>query len=492
METPQSGGCGPVAGHVSLRLSEPGCQPAHVSVSPVFGFDAVGGPHSATSTHIPGRLPNAVYTLTPNVTFAILKAANAPPEAYFLCRKTYISRVEHRRDRIVVVDNLDTLTVAHGRVFLDKAFPDGHTDTEWIRMPAVLTFKHAGGVSFARTSRGWVVWGYFMTGFECRRPSLLEHHRLVAPLTVMNVAAGNREVFVRTNKGWLAYGTDSYGQLGVNNAQTYSGPVFVVDGNTIVSIQTGYECSFAWTMDGMLACGNNDCGELGIGQPIAMRPIAHRRTPNTPAVFTPVALPAGVVPEAVVCRRYGPGCCTFFLYRGQCWACGMNDLGQLGLGRCSSPVIKPALLPIPVDGVTSDTRSTVILSAGRLLGCGGNPGGLLHPTTGHLTHPTPIATPDDVDAVHMDWGQLFVRTGADWFGRGANYPSRLGVDDDEDVVRGFTRVVNEGRCHRLTRDTMFIDGLVPAQTTETVSSHGLGREEREGRWGCLAFLRHGR
>ena len=90
--------------------------------------------------------------------------------------------------------------------------------------------------------------------------------------TVTAIAAGgNHSVALCSDGTPVAWGYNSYGQLGNNSTTTSYAPVAVtttgvLSGKTVVGIAAGYSHSMAWCADGtMAAWGSNASGQLGNG-----------------------------------------------------------------------------------------------------------------------------------------------------------------------------------------------------------------------------------
>ena len=213
---------------------------------------------------------------------------------------------------------------------------------------------------------------------------------------VKNIATSGYMSYVILEDGTLfACGKNNVGQLGLGNllpVSTFTKVTFYLDGRPIFIgpvkniITNGYS-SFALLEDGtLLACGANDEGQLGLGTVLPVNTFTKVTSDLNPLLReswdTPV--PIGVVKNIVT-----NGKSSFALLEdGTLFACGQNNVGQLGLGnllpvstftKVTSYLDDTTTMFInPVKNiVTNDSSSFAILEDGTLLACGANDEGQL-------------------------------------------------------------------------------------------------------------------
>ncbi|MGO9480245.1 MAG: hypothetical protein ACLP05_00495, partial [Candidatus Kryptoniota bacterium] len=210
--------------------------------------------------------------------------------------------------------------------------------------------------------------------------------KVLLPVTCTAVAAGSKYSLAIGSDGNLyAWGSNTYGQLGIGNTTGQNTPQVVTLPNGVTdwtAVAAGDIHSLAiGSNDSLYAWGDNLDGQLGIG------------TLVSPPYNTPqkVLLP-------VTCTAVAAG----FTHNlalggdGNLYAWGYNGWGQLGLGNFSSPDSVPQAVLLPT-GVTSWTavsagynHSLAIGSDGNLYAWGNNFYGQLgNDTTDAIAHSTP-------------------------------------------------------------------------------------------------------
>jgi len=187
-------------------------------------------------------------------------------------------------------------------------------------------------------------------------------HVKALPSPVIKLAAGYYHSLVVLKNGELwACGYNKYGQLGLGDTQKRQRlePVKGLP-SSVIKIAVGSVHSLVVLKNGELwACGDNDFGQLGLGDN------EHRQR------FGRIkGLPSPVIKLAA--GRYHS---LVLLKNGELWACGYNNFGQLGLGdtehRQHFERVKG--LPSPVIKLAAgDTHSLVLLKNEALWACGYN------------------------------------------------------------------------------------------------------------------------
>ena len=139
-----------------------------------------------------------------------------------------------------------------------------------------------------------------------------------SPVNVKQVACGQEYTMIVKNDGslWGCGTSGRYIGLGDDKERIMFTKVTTNINNDVERVICGAYHTFILKNDGSIwACGNNSNGELGLGDTTA------RKT------FTQVTTNVSDVKE-IVCGYK----CTFMLKNdGSLWACGYNNLGQLGL-----------------------------------------------------------------------------------------------------------------------------------------------------------------
>ncbi len=332
------------------------------------------------TTDIAGRLPNAVFTLPPRLVQAIVGRAElsaATREALVAeCKKLYLASREYEENKVVFVDmycaRSTTITLDCGRLY----------------------------------SEGDNEHGQCGIGSEEKK---VTGPRLIRLPPVLQVWCGHHRWFAKTTRGLYTWGRSYLGRLGVGGGVPVNRPRLVpIDGN-VQDISLNAAASFIRTGSGWLACGENSNGQCGVGS-----------TDRWVTTLTPVALPDDVNTgvDRVMCSPN----ITFFIAGRRCFSCGVNRVGQLGIGSDEHSICTPTELPVPVDDIMFRYDVTIIRSGDALLACGVNMSRLVSATDAHkIVTPIPLDLPGPVVKLVLDWGNLFVRLGgAGWVGRGVN------------------------------------------------------------------------
>jgi alpha-tubulin suppressor-like RCC1 family protein len=245
-----------------------------------------------------------------------------------------------------------------------------------------------------------------------------------------NVSAGaNHTLAVKTNGTLWAWGTNTYGQLGINNATNRSSPVQVgTDTNwsrAFCNTNTGSSgpVSFAIKTNGTLWAWGRNAGGLGVFY-----------NQNATAGYVPVQIGTGTDWASA-----GTGIRSSFAIKtgGTLWAWGYNSQGVLGLGDVttrSSPVqIGTGTDWSKVDG--SRTSTFAIKTGGTLWAWGYNGVGQLgQGNTTVRSSPVQVGTGTDwsnISASGQNVGQfvLALKTGGTLWSWGGNGYGQLGLGD---------------------------------------------------------------
>jgi alpha-tubulin suppressor-like RCC1 family protein len=263
----------------------------------------------------------------------------------------------------------------------------------------------AGGSahSLALTSSGQVLaWGYnadgelgngITTTTGCFCISTPVAVSLPSGITVTAIAGGQSHSLALTSTGQvLAWGSNSYGQLGNGSTTNSSTPVAVSlpSGTTVTAIAAGDGHSLALTSSGqVLAWGWNFYGQLGNG------------TTTNSSTPVPVSLPSGTTVTAIAVGFYHSLALTS---SGQVLAWGWNFYGQLGNGTTTTTT-SCQCIPTPVQvSLPSGTTVTAVAggyghslaltSTGRMLAWGYNGYGELgNGSTTNSSTPVAVSLP---------------------------------------------------------------------------------------------------
>jgi alpha-tubulin suppressor-like RCC1 family protein len=146
-------------------------------------------------------------------------------------------------------------------------------------------------------------------------------------------AGGYHSLFLKNDSTVWACGDNSSGQLGDGTTTNKPIPIQIPSLSGIVAIDAGYDYSLFLKNDGTVwACGNAQNGKLGSGS-------------NIGKVTTPVQISSlsGIISIAAGLEHS-----LFLKNDGSVWACGRNDVGQLGDGTTTNKSI-----PVQVTGLCS-------------------------------------------------------------------------------------------------------------------------------------------
>lgn len=256
---------------------------------------------------------------------------------------------------------------------------------------------------------GWNISGQLGDNSTTQRdaPVVVDATGALLNKTVVGLAAGSSHSLALLSDGTVvAWGNNSYGQLGNNSTANSSVPVAVdttgaLAGKTVITIAAGggnldRPHSLALCSDGtVVAWGYNGSGELGdnsfADSPV---PVAVNTTAGTSALFgkTVVAIAAGFAHSLALCAD------------GTVAAWGDNFRGQLGnngaVGSAGAPVAvnttagTSALFGKTVTAIAAGHFHSLALCAdGSLAAWGGNfQGGLGDNTTTQRLVPVPVIT----------------------------------------------------------------------------------------------------
>jgi len=285
-----------------------------------------------------------------------------------------------------------------------SAFGVGGTNTLPIRvaMPStveVVSFAAGGGFGIAATTNGLVyTWGSNFDGAlgdgtttDNPTPTLVN---LPSGVQITKVAGGSNFALALASDGTVyAWGTNSFGQLGIGTNVNSFTPVQVSSLTDISSIYAGATFSYAIDGDGVLhAWGNNSGSQLGDGTTV------QRRTPVT------ISLPADVATvsafeESSLAR----------LANGDVYGWGYGGNGQLGAGNTNNSAVPvKALIPSGVSIVDVGMGSSsgyAVADNGDLYSWGYNINGALgNGTNVNSDTPALASTPAGVRFVSVDGG----------------------------------------------------------------------------------------
>ncbi len=261
----------------------------------------------------------------------------------------------------------------------------------------------AGGSahSLALTSSGQVLaWGYnadgelgngITTTTGCFCISTPVAVSLPSGITVTAIAGGQSHSLALTSTGQvLAWGSNSYGQLGNGSTTNSSTPVAVSlpSGTTVTAIAAGDGHSLALTSSGqVLAWGWNFYGQLGNGTTTT--------TTSCQCIPTPVqvSLPSGTTVTAVA---GGYGHSLALTSTGRMLAWGYNGYGELGNGsttNSSTPVAVSLPSGTTVTAIAGGFyHSLALTSSGQVLAWGiNNYGQLGNGTTTNSSTPAVVS-----------------------------------------------------------------------------------------------------
>ncbi len=404
--------------------------------------------HSVTCTvDIPGRLPNAVFTLLPSTILTILTHSLAKQDIFFACRKFYTVHREYMAHSLVYTSHGTSVSLYNGRLDIVGCNIQGRGaagDCDcpvldrpiWVRLPPVLDVWHGFGAWFAQTARGLYGWGdncEGCLGIASMNDSVTRPTRVLLPAPATYVQLFDSVTFFYTADGWFAAGWNAEGQLGFESAgENVTTPAPVPGSASVTHFTSSCGSTFAWTSQAsggrLLACGENDNGQLGTG---------YDETDDV-YVLRPVPLPQGVSVTRIITNWQS----TFFIAGDRCFVAGWNLYGQLGLGTSVDHVVHPVELPVPVDDVISGFGVSVFRRGNTLTVCGNNAGIQLPDTGSKILSPIPLPTPgpNDFRKLFIAGHALFCITndGTVW-ARGSNARG-IGLPSDVPAVTQWSRV----------------------------------------------------
>jgi alpha-tubulin suppressor-like RCC1 family protein len=238
----------------------------------------------------------------------------------------------------------------------------------------VTAIVACGYHSLALTSSGSVLaWGNSYSGQLGNGTTTSSSTPVVVSLpsgtVVTAIGGGSNNSLALTSTGQvLAWGLNSSGQLGNGTTVDSTTPVAVnIPGTTITAIAGGSAHSLALTSTGtVLAWGNNTYGQLGNG---------NTTNSSTPVV---VSLASGTTVTAIASGSMSSGVHSLALTSaGQVLAWGLNNYGQLGNGTTTTFSATPVSVSLPsgttVTAIAAGSfHSLALTSTGKLLAWGGN------------------------------------------------------------------------------------------------------------------------
>ena len=138
---------------------------------------------------------------------------------------------------------------------------------------------------------------------------------------IKQVAAGSKHTMLLKNDGTLwAVGYDGYGQLGLNNGSTIT--TFKQVTSNVKQVVCGDNSTIILKNDGsVMGCGYNTKGELGLNHINTQKTFASPQIPN-------------INVKEVFCSNCGQ-ITVLLTDNGEIFTCGINSVGQLGLGVTS-------------------------------------------------------------------------------------------------------------------------------------------------------------
>ena len=175
----------------------------------------------------------------------------------------------------------------------------------------------------------------------------------------------SHSLFLSTEGKVYGYGSDKYGELGLNTQEgvevppmgEYSWAKLIPQLPIIKAIQTGWEYSLFLSTDGTVyCCGSNVWGQLGIG--------------GSEKIIIPTPIP-GLQNIISISARHNHS--LFLTGKGKVYGCGDNSHGQLGiLGQSiiTVPTLIPQLPPKITKIFAGVNNSFFLTPEGQLYQCG--------------------------------------------------------------------------------------------------------------------------
>jgi alpha-tubulin suppressor-like RCC1 family protein len=224
---------------------------------------------------------------------------------------------------------------------------------------------------------------------------------------VQAAAGGSHSLFVKSDGTLWAAGYNYYGQLGDGSTTSHLTPEYV--GTNVISVAAGYQHSLFITTNGLLyAMGYNSRGQLGDGL--------------TANASLPVSVASNVV--AVAAGWYHS---VFIESDGTLWAMGRNLYGQLGVGTFVDTNVPVWVASNVVAAAAGGSHSLFITRDQTLWAMGYNASGQLGVNSISETY-LPLAVASNVVmAVAGGNFSLFVDTHDVLWGMGDNTYGQLGL-----------------------------------------------------------------
>ena len=223
-----------------------------------------------------------------------------------------------------------------------------------------------------------------------------------AGVSFVSISAGREHSLAIGDDGRIyAWGSNVSGELGDGTYTSRATPVEVAapEGVTFTQVSAGVVFSLALTSDGrILAWGENSFGQLGTG--------------STAVENTPVEVVApGGISFAVISA--GLQHSVALADNGEAYTWGRNIFGQLGLGSYDdqhTPVAIPALSGIKISNLAAGYTSSVALGEnGKAYAWGANTGGQLGDgSTDYQSSPVEVGVPTGITFTDISLGNSHV------------------------------------------------------------------------------------
>ena len=248
----------------------------------------------------------------------------------------------------------------------------------------------------------------------------------IESLTISAISASwSHSIFLTNNGKVYACGRNDLGHLGLGDSTNRSTPTQIttnIGSLTISDISCGVSHSMFLTNDGKVyVCGGNSYGQLGLGD---------TTNRSSPTLITNIG-------SLKIIKIQASDQCSFFLTdNGKVYACGLNNVGQLGQGDTTNRSI-PTLITTNIGSLTiSDISSfgyhiLFLTNTNTVYGCGTNGNGRLASTsTSDFLIPTLITNViGSLNIVKVKAGNLhslFLTNNGDVYACGMNDGGELG------------------------------------------------------------------
>jgi alpha-tubulin suppressor-like RCC1 family protein len=248
----------------------------------------------------------------------------------------------------------------------------------------------------------------------------------IGSLTISAISASwSHSIFLTNNGKVYACGRNDLGHLGLGDSTNRSTPTQIttnIGSLTISDISCGVSHSMFLTNDGKVyVCGGNSYGQLGLGD---------TTNRSSPTLITNIG-------SLKIIKIQAADQCSFFLTdNGKVYACGVNNVGQLGQGDTTNRSI-PTLITTNIGSLTiSDISSfgghiLFLTNTNAVYGCGTNGHGRLASTsTSDFLIPTLITNViGSLNIVKVKAGNLhslFLTNNGDVYACGHNDGGELG------------------------------------------------------------------